>query len=74
MGSVQVDYCLRCRGIWFDRAELESLVCAYCKGERGNLIIFNQLAEGLGTVSKPNPQAEAFMEMLKRYLPADEEH
>lgn len=70
MGAVQVDYCLRCRGIWFDRSELESLVSAYRKGERGNLIILNQLAEGLGTSSKPNPRAEAFMEALRRYLPS----
>lgn len=67
LGSTQVDYCLRCHGIWFDRSELEELVQAYYRGERGNLIIINQLAEGLGTPNNPNPKAQAFMEALKRY-------
>ena len=67
MGRTQVDYCLRCHGIWFDRAELEELVEAYRRGESGNLLIMNQLAEGLGTPSNPNPQAHAFLEALGRY-------
>lgn len=70
IGQTQVEYCLRCRGIWLDRAELEAVVCAYQNGERGNLLIINQLAEGLGTPSKPNPRAEAFVAALKRYLPS----
>lgn len=67
LGSTQVDYCMGCHGIWFDRSELEELVQAYQRGERGNLIIVNQLAEGLGTPNKPNPKAQAFMEALQRY-------
>ncbi len=67
LGKTQVDYCLCCRGIWLDRRELEELVTAYQEGERGNLLIVNQLVEGLGTPHRPNPKAEGFLEALKRY-------
>ena len=67
LGNTQIDYCMKCHGIWLDRSELEELVNAYQRGERGNLIIVNQLAEGLGTPSKPNPAAKVFMEALERY-------
>lgn len=67
LGKTQVDYCLSCHGIWFDRSELEQLVRDYQNGERGNLVIVNQLAEGLGTLSNPNPEAEAFLQALERY-------
>lgn len=67
MGNTQVDYCIKCHGIWLDRSELEELVEAYRRGEPGNLIIVNQLAEGLGTRSNPNPAAQEFVEALERY-------
>lgn len=67
LGNTLIDYCLNCHGIWLDRSELEQLVSAYQKGERGNLVIVNQLAEGLGTLHNPNPAAQAFMEALERY-------
>lgn len=67
LGQTQVDYCLRCHGIWLDRSELEALVSAYRSGERGNLLIVNQLAEGLGTPSNPNPRAQDFVDTLERY-------
>jgi len=67
LGKTQVDYCIGCQGIWLDRSELEELVDAYRKGERGNLLILNQLAEGLGTFTNPNPHAEAFIQALQRY-------
>lgn len=67
LGVTQLDYCLRCHGIWLDRSELEQLVSDYQKGERGNLVILNQLAEGLGTPTNPNPAAKSFVEALQRY-------
>ena len=67
LGQTSVDYCLTCRGIWLDRRELESLVLEFQKGERGNLLIVNQLIEGLGTPSRPNPRASDFLEALDRY-------
>lgn len=67
LGDTWIDYCLACHGIWLDRSELEQLVGAYQKGERGNLVILNQLAEGLGTPSNPNPEAQTFMDALARY-------
>jgi Zn-finger nucleic acid-binding protein len=67
MGQTQVDYCLGCRGIWLDRLELEQLVAAFQAGVRGNLLIVNQLVEGLGTSSRPNPRAKDFLETLHRY-------
>ena len=67
VGNIQTDYCLGCYGIWLDRSELEDLVEAYRRGERGNLIILNQLAEGLGTASNPNPKAKEFIEAMERY-------
>lgn len=67
LGETQVDYCVGCYGIWLDSSELEELVQAYRSGERGNLLIINQLAEGLGTPSSPNPSAEQFLETLDRY-------
>ncbi len=67
LGKTQVDYCVGCYGIWFDSSELEDLVQAYRAGERGNLLIVNQLAEGLGTPSAPNPRASQFLDALDRY-------
>jgi Zn-finger nucleic acid-binding protein len=67
MGKTQVDYCLGCQGIWLDQSELEDLVQAYRSGEGGNLLILNQLREGLGTSVNPNPQAEVFLQTLQRY-------
>lgn len=67
MGRTQVDYCIGCHGIWLDSTELEELVEAYRSGERGNLLIVNQLAEGLGTPNSPNPAAQQFLETLDRY-------
>lgn len=67
MGETQIDYCIKCHGIWLDRSELEELVEAYRRGESGNLIVVNQLAEGLGTSTKPNPAAKAFLDALTRY-------
>jgi len=67
LGSTQLDYCLACHGIWLDRSELEQLVSDYQKGERGNLVILNQLAEGLGTPANPNPAARSFIDALQRY-------
>lgn len=67
LGTTCVDYCLSCRGIWLDRYELETLVTAFWSGERGNLLIVNQLIEGLGTSHRPNPKARVFLEALSRY-------
>lgn len=67
LGSTAIDYCLSCRGIWLDRRELESLVSDYQKGEPGNLLIVNQLLEGLGTPLRPNPRASDFLQALSRY-------
>lgn len=67
VGQTQIDYCLGCRGIWFDHREIQDIVAAYGKGERGNLLVINQLAEGLGTQHRPNPEAHQFFEALKRY-------
>lgn len=67
LGKTQVDYCLSCHGIWFDSRELEELVTAFRSGASGNLLIVNQLAEGLGTPSNPNPKARDFLEALERY-------
>lgn len=72
LGSTQVDYCLRCRGIWLDRWELERMVQAYQSGERGNLLIVNQLVEGLGTPWRPNPKAQGFLQVLESYRRAIE--
>lgn len=72
LGSTAVDYCLTCRGIWLDRRELESLVLNFQNGERGNLLIVNQLVEGLGTPNRPNPRAADFLEALGRYRAAHE--
>lgn len=67
LGQVHVDYCLGCRGIWLDRFEMDTLVQAFLAGERGNLLIVNQLGEGLGTPSRPNPKAQDFLRALERY-------
>ena len=47
VGQVPVDYCPRCRGIWLDHGELTQAIAEYRSGERGNLVVLNQLAEGL---------------------------
>ncbi|MBI3928790.1 MAG: zf-TFIIB domain-containing protein [Armatimonadetes bacterium] len=47
VGAVTLDCCYRCRGIWFDHGELQRIVEEYRAGRRGNLIVLNQLAEGL---------------------------
>ena len=67
LGQVQVDYCLGCRGIWLDRNELEGLVREFQAGTRGNLLIVNQLVEGLGTSTRPNPKAQDFLQALDHY-------
>lgn len=67
LDSTGVDYCLTCRGIWLDRFEIDGLVSAHLKGQRGNLLIANQLIEGLGTRSRPNPEADHFLGSLERY-------
>lgn len=72
LGSTAVDYCLACRGIWLDRRELEALVLNFQNGQRGNLLIVNQLVEGLGTPNRPNPRAAEFLEALGRYRDAHE--
>lgn len=47
VGQVPVDYCPLCRGIWLDHGELKLAIEQYRSGERGNLVVLNQLAEGL---------------------------
>lgn len=47
VGEIQVDVCSRCRGIWLDRGELSRALALYKVGERGNLVVLNQIAEGL---------------------------
>jgi len=55
VGSVQVDVCFRCRGIWLDSGELSRLVSQYKAGERGNLVVLNQIAEGLRELRRSGP-------------------
>ena len=47
IGQVLVDFCPRCRGIWLDQGELDRAVEQYRLGQRGNLVVLNQIAEGL---------------------------
>ena len=47
LGDVTVDLCFRCRGIWLDQGELDRAVEQYRQGQRGNLVVLNQIAEGL---------------------------
>ncbi|MBS2034165.1 zf-TFIIB domain-containing protein [bacterium] len=47
LGEVSVDVCFRCRGIWLDQGELDHAVEQYRQGQRGNLVVLNQIAEGL---------------------------
>lgn len=47
LGEIFVDVCMRCRGIWLDRGELTRAVEQYREGRRGNLVVINQIAEGL---------------------------
>lgn len=47
LGEVSVDVCFRCRGIWLDQGELDRAVEQYRQGQRGNLVVLNQIAEGL---------------------------
>lgn len=47
LGEVNVDLCFRCRGIWLDQGELDRAVEQYRQGQRGNLVVLNQIAEGL---------------------------
>lgn len=47
LGEVSVDLCFRCRGIWLDQGELDRAVEQYRRGQRGNLVVLNQIAEGL---------------------------
>ena len=47
LGEVLVDFCPHCRGIWLDQGELNRAVEQYRKGQRGNLVVLNQIAEGL---------------------------
>ncbi len=50
LGEVLVDVCTRCRGIWLDQGELERAVEQYRQGKRGNLVVLNQIAEGLRAI------------------------
>lgn len=50
LGEVLVDVCTRCRGIWLDQGELEGAVEQYRQGKRGNLVVLNQIAEGLRAI------------------------
>ena len=56
VGAVQVDVCYRCRGIWLDHGELSRLIALHKTGERGNLVVLNQLAEGLRDPRYPHPR------------------
>ncbi|MGE0490232.1 MAG: zf-TFIIB domain-containing protein [Vulcanimicrobiota bacterium] len=47
LGDVNLDYCETCQGIWLDHGELNRVVELYNSGQRGNLVVVNQLAEGL---------------------------
>ncbi len=47
LGQVYVDVCPRCRGIWLDGGEFEQAIAQYRSGQRGNLVVLNQIAEGL---------------------------
>lgn len=47
LGEIFVDVCARCRGIWLDQGELSRAVTQYESGQRGNLLVLNQIAEGL---------------------------
>jgi Zn-finger nucleic acid-binding protein len=47
LGEVWIDTCPRCRGIWLDQGELQRAVEQYQAGGRGNLVVLNQIAEGL---------------------------
>lgn len=53
LGEVLLDLCARCRGIWLDQGELDRAVEQYRLGQRGNLVILNQIAEGLRSVREP---------------------
>lgn len=64
MGDVTLDYCLRCRGIWMDHGELLRVVELYRKGEAGNLLILNQLAEGLRAEARRENFVKAAVWML----------
>jgi Zn-finger nucleic acid-binding protein len=52
LGEVLVDFCSRCRGIWLDQGELDRAVEQYRQGQRGNLVVLNQIAEGLRAARK----------------------
>ena len=47
LGEIFVDVCPRCRGIWLDAGEFEQAIAQYRAGERGNLVVLNQIAEGI---------------------------
>lgn len=47
LGEILVDVCPRCQGIWLDQGELRQAVEQYRQGKRGNLVVINQIAEGL---------------------------
>lgn len=55
LGEVLVDFCLRCRGIWLDQGELDRAVEQYRQGQRGNLVVLNQIAEGLRAAQNRKP-------------------
>ena len=54
LGEVTVDLCFRCRGIWLDQGELDRAVEQYRQGQRGNLVLLNQIAEGLREARGPS--------------------
>ena len=53
VGDVEVDVCRKCRGIWLDEGELSRVVEQYKAGRRGNLVVLNQVAEGLRAWREP---------------------
>ncbi len=64
MGSLTLDYCLKCRGVWFDRGELQKVIQLYESGEPGNLLIVNQLAEGLRPEKRRAQTVQAVISLL----------
>lgn len=53
LGDIFIDICPRCRGIWLDQGELGRAVEQYRQGRRGNLVVINQIAEGLRARQRP---------------------
>ena len=64
MGSLILDYCLACRGVWFDHGELKKAIDNYESGERGNILILNQIAEGLRPAQRSKEALQALLSLL----------